>query len=143
MANYNTMTALKAIGLVVAGIIVGLLFTVVKGDNLAGRYNQVSQYFKSGLYAGETNQFRVEADGDVVSTADATFDDATFSGGQVVVTPADTASSSVYATCYQLTASSTASPVKIVPGKYNSTATTTLYGETSFATAYLVFGTCP
>lgn len=66
------MTALKAIGLVVAGAMLGLMFTIVTNDNLGGRYKQVSEHFGAGLYAGETNQFRVDGSGNVTTTGDVT-----------------------------------------------------------------------
>lgn len=48
------MTALKSIGLVVAGVIVGLLFSVAKGDNnLGGVYNQVQEHFPSITTTGD------------------------------------------------------------------------------------------
>lgn len=79
------MTALKSIGLVVAGVIVGLLFSVAKGDNnLGGVYNQVSNHFISGLYGGDTNQFRVDADGNITTTG-------TLTGTRDVTTPVSAA----------------------------------------------------
>lgn len=65
------MTALKALGLIVAGVIVGLLFSVVKSDNLGGVYNQVSNRFLSGLYAGSSSQFRVDSSGNVTTSGTA------------------------------------------------------------------------
>lgn len=84
----------------------------------------------------------IGADGDsnftnLVASGDATI------GGDLTVTTSNSATSTVYAGCYQLTASSTASPVKLVLGKVNSTATTTLYGDTSIAAVYAAYGTCP
>lgn len=143
MANNTTMTALKSIGLVVAGVIVGLLFSVVKSDNLGGVYNKVQNHFERGIVAGTSQQFEIEDDGDVVSTADATFDDATFNGGTLNVSTSNSATSTIVAGCIQVSATSTGSPTKLVPGKIASTATTTIYGETSLAIMYLVQGTCP
>jgi hypothetical protein len=56
------MKTIKTIGLVVAGIVVGLLFSVI-GSNSAklgsGVYNQTLQYFYDGINVGKSGQFTV------------------------------------------------------------------------------------
>jgi hypothetical protein len=70
--------------------------------------------------------------------------DATFGGGDggVVVTTSNTATSSVEVGCIQMTATSTASPIKLVPATYATTTATFGLGTAAFPVV-AVFGTCP
>lgn len=97
----------------------------------------------------ETFKYDVDVEGtltaaDVTATDDLTVtDDATVNGGQFVVTTSNTATSEVQVGCIQMTATSTASPVKLVLGIPSSTATTSQYGATTLGAVYYAYGTCP
>lgn len=73
--------------------------------------------------------------------------DATFSGGDgaIVVTTSNTATSSVEVGCIQMTATSTATPIKLVFGNGSgaSSAATTTFGGTMIGLAGFAYGTCP
>lgn len=77
---------------------------------------------------GDTNLTNLVLDGDLTVG-----DDATISGGSLSLTTSNTATSTLVVGCIQTTATSTASPIKIVP-----VASTTAAG-------YFIwqFGTCP
>lgn len=81
----------------------------------------------------------------VTTTGATTFTgDATFNGGDggIVVTTSNTATSSVETGCIQMTATSTASPIKLVPVATATTTTTFGFGTSGFVVV-AVFGTCP
>ncbi len=64
---------LKYVGFTVAGIVVGLLISAFTGGHLfGGVYNQVTNYFAQGLSAGASNQFSVDAQGNLTTTATTT-----------------------------------------------------------------------
>jgi hypothetical protein len=114
------MTALKSIGLVVAGVIVGLLFSVAKEDKLGGVYNQVSNHFISGLYGGSADQFRVDGSGN--STAvDVTV------GQDLILTDNDF--------CINFYSTSTATLVKMV-------ASTTVASGSNIGVMTMQYGSC-
>lgn len=65
------MSIPKAIGICIAGLAVGLLVsalwkTAPSEPVSGGVYNNVSNYFREGLFAGGTNQFSVDANGTLV-----------------------------------------------------------------------------
>jgi hypothetical protein len=60
----------------------------------------------------------------------------------LTVTTSDSATSTAEFGCIETTATSTASPVKLVLGKVGSSATTTLY-NTSSGAVYWAYGNCP
>lgn len=121
------MTALKSIGLVVAGVIVGLLFSVVKGDNnLGGVYNQVSNHFISGLYGGSADQFRVDSTGAVTGPSTTTTGDVTV-GQDLVLMDNDF--------CINFYSTSTATLVKMV-------ASTTVASGSNIGVMTMQYGSC-
>src|SRR5215207_8716139 len=116
-----TTNILKLAGIAVAGIVVGLLASASGVVNLGGIYNQTSNYFSQGIYAGLTNQFSVDTDGDVTTS------------GDVVITTAANATSSLTVGCINATATSSATPVKLV---FNTQATTSLQGAAAGAVVW-------
>lgn len=79
---------IKIIAIGVAGVIVGLLISATSNNGLGGVYNQVNQEFYQGLKVGTSNQFVVESDGDIVSSAAA--DVGRFTQGGGIVDASDT-----------------------------------------------------
>lgn len=63
-------------------------------------------------------------------------------GGNLTITSSNTATSTASVGCVQTSATSTATPVKLVLGKVGSSATTTLY-NTSSGAVYWAYGNCP
>jgi len=65
---------LKNIGLVIAGVIVGLLFSAisVKSNPVGGVYNQVTKYFYDGINVGTSGQYTISSTGAVTNTASVT-----------------------------------------------------------------------
>ena len=60
------MTTLKAIGLVIGGVVIGYLASLaVAGGTFGGAYHTSAGYFGQGLYAGQGNEFSVDTDGDI------------------------------------------------------------------------------
>lgn len=61
----------KSVGLVIAGIVVGLLFSAVvskfTSQKLGGIYHQTIEEFYAGLKAGTSNQFQVSSTGVITS----------------------------------------------------------------------------
>lgn len=121
---------LIAVGLVVAGILVGSLFTAVRGDSFGGVYSKVNKYFAEGITVGSSDQFVVETDGDVTTEGDVTI-----SGGSLSVPTAASATSTLTVGCVQTYATSSATSIKLI---FNTIATTTGDGHTLWA-----YGTCP
>ncbi len=121
------MTALKAIGLIVAGVIVGLLFSVVKSDNLGGVYNQVSNRFLSGLYAGSSSQFRVDSSGNVTTSGTASVTGDVTVGQDLILSDNDF--------CINFYATSTATQVKMV-------ASTTIASGSNIGVMTMQYGSC-
>ena len=70
--------------------------------------------------------------------------DSTFSGGDgaIVVTTSNTATSSIEVGCIQMTATSTANPVRLVMGS-SILGTTTYQGSVSQGAVVWQYGTCP
>lgn len=86
----TTMTDfLKFAGTFVAGAVIALVVAPSAGKMFGGQYSTVAQYFTQGIYAGTTNQFSVENDGDVSTTGDAIVDGLTQGGGEVTLTDAN------------------------------------------------------
>ena len=104
----------------------------------------------SGMLGGTTN-FDSLSLGETLTvtgastlTGAATFTaDATFNGGDgaVVITNSNTATSSIEVGCIQMTATSTATPTRIVMG--SSGATTTHQGTAAAGVVAWQYGTCP
>lgn len=142
-------TALKVSVGIVAGFIGGLLFTAIATDGqLGGTYSNVTKYFTDGISVGTSGQFTVSSEGAVTTSgALTTTGNATVSGGTFTVTTADSATSTTAIGCLQTTATSTATPIRIVLGKVGSGAgagaTTTLNGATGQGALYWAYGTCP
>lgn len=64
---------LKIGALVIAGIIVGLLFSAVSGSgNLGGVYSQVNQNFREGIKVGTSDQFSISSAGAVTNSGSET-----------------------------------------------------------------------
>jgi hypothetical protein len=132
------MTAIKSIGFTVAGVILGLLIAAVAQTATPGAgavYELTAQYFYEGIFAGKTNQFAVESDGDVTTTGDVTI-----SGGQLNVPTVANATSSAVVGCVQLYATSSATAVKL---DLILSASTTVNGATSAFVVAGRYGTCP
>ena len=73
------MTTLNSIGLVILGAVAGFLVAMIASSgSFAGVYSQSTQYFGQGLYAGQGNEFAIEADGDVTTSQDITLTKSTF-----------------------------------------------------------------
>lgn len=127
---------LKGFGLVGAGIVVGLLFTLSTGlikkddSNVGGIYNQVKQYFYGGIEVGTTGQFAVSAAGAVTSAGDLTV-----SGGTLSVPTTANATSTIIGGCIQTYATSSATSIKLV---MNTVASSTGNGFVLWQ-----YGTCP
>lgn len=68
--------------------------------------------------------------------------DVTASGGTINISTSNTATSTLVVGCIQTTATSTASPVKLVVTAISTTTTTFGNGTTGFAVV-AAFGTCP
>jgi len=96
-----------------------------------------------GEVSGTTNYSSLRLSDDLTVDDDATVtDDLTVSGGALGLTTSNTATSSLTAGCWQLTATSTASPIKVIPVSI-STTTTTFGAATVGFPLIAVFGTCP
>ena len=74
------MKTIKTIGLVVAGLVVGLLLSAASdSQKLGGVYSQGVQYFYEGISAGKLGEFIVSNSGDVTAD-DLTVDRVALSG---------------------------------------------------------------
>lgn len=58
----------KSAGFVIAGIIVGLLFSAFGGSTLGGVYNQVNTTFREGIKVGTSDQFQISSAGAVTTS---------------------------------------------------------------------------
>lgn len=119
--------SLKTVGIIIAGGVVGLLLSAVfisgPTKTLGEVYHSVIEYFPSGLYAGTSNQFAVSATGNITQATSNTAT-STFSGG-----------------CIQLTATSTANPIKLMfNGAFSGTST---FSGNANGAVFWAFGTCP
>lgn len=125
------------------------------GIGVPGTRTGIEEYvpyikYNDGYYSllGITSTAIITGD-DLVSVDDITAgddlvvtDDATVSGGSLNVTTSNSATSTIAAGCWQLTATSTASPLKAVPAAI-STTTTTFGSATVGFPLIAVPGTCP
>jgi hypothetical protein len=68
---------LKLAGASVAGAVIALLF-VPQGMSFGGTYNQTVKYFSQGFAAGESDEFAVDADGDLLTEGTIRSDRSTF-----------------------------------------------------------------
>lgn len=126
--------------LLIGGVV--LAWVLVGGNQpgaLSGSSDSGYNATGNGVYAVDGTTV-IDGSGNV--DAPITSTTGTFSG-DVVVTTANTATSSIEVGCIQTYATSTASPIKVTWGKVGSTATTTLYGGTSVFLPYGEYGTCP
>jgi len=122
---------IKNIGLVIAGVVVGLLISAGSNSLFGGVYNQVNSYFRQGIEVGTSSQFDVDSSGNVVTTGSVTSSgDSVFSGGTLNVTTSNTATSTVIGGCFQFYATSTATAHKF-------------QASTSPGTMVSAYGTCP
>lgn len=123
---------LKNIGLVIAGVIVGLfLSATVFSAKLGGVYNTVAQYFPQGLQAGTSNQLVVSSTGALTTSgAIISTGDTTISGGTLNVTTSNTATSTIIGGCFQFYATSTATAHKF-------------QASTTPGTMFSTYGSCP
>lgn len=63
----------KAVGLVIAGAVIGLLLSLIAGSRgsditAGGVYNQVTNYFKEGLVVGGASQFSISSAGAITTS---------------------------------------------------------------------------
>ena len=124
------MTKLS-IGVGIAGVVVGLLLSAVLsgGANLGGVYNQVNNTFREGIKIGSSDQFAIDADGDVTTGFDVD-GDGLFSGGTLTVTTSNSATSTITGGCFQFYATSTATALKF-------------QASTTPGIMYSQYGSCP
>lgn len=124
---------MKIIQIVATGLaLLALVFSIVAINEknvapLAGVTNYDAVDVTDGYYVDGTAR--------ISGTGVATFPSLT-------VTTTDSATSTSEFGCIETTATSTASPVKLVLGKVGSSATTTLY-NTSSGAVYWAYGNCP
>jgi len=119
-------TQLRFAGVVVAIVIaIGGLYVLANSQT----QNSGGTRYPNGISADNT----IPVPGEVRGTDLTITDDATISGGQVTITTANTATSSLTVGCIQTYATSTATPVRL-------SATTTAAGGTI---PLFVFGSCP
>lgn len=145
------------LGLVLAFLVIGLsyiIFKVSSGENLASAAVDCTQNtcFTSLGVTGTSQVDGAFITNGTVTNAGAVTDgstltvtgDVTINGGNgaLVLTTTNTATSTLQAGCIQMTASSTGSPIKLVPATYSSTTATFGFGTVGFP-VMAVFGTCP
>lgn len=131
----------KSIGLVVAGIVIGLIISSLGGSkaSLGGIYHQTVEEFYAGLKAGTSNQLVISDTGAITTSgALSTTGDSTVSGGTFTVTTANTATSTLIVGCVQSYATSTATAMKL-----QFTASTTAPTNGSGIIPVISYGACP
>jgi len=110
----------------------------VMGDALEQMFGASGSRFPNGLSADSTSPVQGELRGTDLTITD----DAVISGGSVVITTSNTATSTLQVGCIQMTATTTANPIKLVPATY-ATTTLTFGGATNGLPVVAVYGTCP
>lgn len=80
---------IKNIGLVIAGVVVGLLISAGSDGLFGGVYNQVTNYFRDGIKIGTSNQLIIDGDGDLTSTGETAVQGFTQGGGVGTLTDAN------------------------------------------------------
>ena len=124
---------IKTIGLVIAGVVVGVLLSGVFGSsesNVGGRYNNVEVDFAEGISVDGTTV--IDGSGNVdapITTSTLTTTGASTFGADVTITTSNTATSSIEVGCIDTYATSTDTAVRL-------SATTTP------GIAYWSYGTC-
>lgn len=101
----------KAIGFVIAGVVVGMLLSsaLTSRGVVGGTYSSVNKYFYDGINVGTNSQFTVGSTGAVTSTGDATI-----GGGTLNVTTSNSATSTIVAGCWEFYATSTATALRFL-----------------------------
>lgn len=98
----------KAIGFVIAGVVVGMLLSSAltsRDANTGGVYSNVQQNFSEGI----------AVTGAITGTGAATIDgDATIGGGTFNVTTSNSATSTIVAGCWEFYATSTATALRFL-----------------------------
>ena len=89
-----------------------------------------------GAVTGTTNYSNLALSGTLAVTG------ATTLGGNTTITTSNTATSTVTVGCIQTTATSTATPIRLVPGS-GANATTTFNGTNAVGVIGWQYGTCP
>lgn len=114
-------------------LVIGLYF---KGSNVFGASGT---RFPNGLSADSTSPVAGQVRGTTLTVTG----DTTLGGGSgaLVITTTDAATSTVQVGCIQTTATSTASPIKLLVNQ--SATTTTLNSATVRGVVLWAFGTCP
>lgn len=118
---------LKAVALVIAGVVIGLLVTA-NGIGFGGVYNNVTNDFSEGITVDGTTI--------ISGTGALTATDGTFSGGNLDVTTAAAATSTLVVGNIEIYATSSATKICIKPS--TAGATSTFNG-----TLYFSYGECP
>lgn len=143
-----TNKILSIVAILLSGsVFVGFFWggAVSQGFGAAGTLlaeNYIPYVMYNDGYASENGITLIGADGDLVVGDDATIaDDLTVSGGSLSVPTSNAATSTISGGCIQTTATSTATPIRLVPA--SSGATTTYTGANAFGVMAWQFGTCP
>ncbi len=130
------MENIQKYGVAIAGIVLSVLFSVIavsalkSGANL-GEYRQVADYFYQGLYAGTTNQFSVDTNGNVTTSGTFTTTGSESKNGIVSVSGQVSGISTTTSTCVVNPPTATSS---IVSFSY-------VVSSSSPNTTFLAFGT--
>jgi hypothetical protein len=126
MGKVLTYVAALVVGIAIGAVIVG-----ATGGSLGG------VTIEDETFVGTVTASDIVINDDLTVT-----DDATVSGGKLIVTDSNTATSTVEVGCIETKATSTATDIKIYLGVNGSTATTTMYGEASRGILYWGYGSC-
>jgi hypothetical protein len=127
-------TILKGIGLVIAGVVIGYFASwMMSGHKVGGVYEQVASYFYQGLYAGTSNQFSVDASGNVTTSAAVSANGLVrMDGGQLYSNPLSTTTMGATETL-QLSDVNTYDTIILMPNVAGNT-TLTLFASSTAST---------
>lgn len=140
MTKDQFVSGVAVLALIVAGVAAFVAFSAA--GTFGGNTSFQKQSFFQGLFAGNSRQLEITNAGVLSSEANATFADLTLSGGNLTVTQANTATSTVQAGCWQGVATSTATPIAFTLSTI-ATTTTMANGQTNNGFVLWKYGSCP
>ena len=135
---------LKAVGLVIAGAVIGLLVSASSGGTFGGVYSNVTKDFSDGITVDGT--VVIDGSGNVdapITSSSGTFSgDVSVSGGTVTLTTANSATSTAIIGCIQSYATSTATAIRM---EFSTTTALATYSGGPVPTGVVAwrYGTCP
>lgn len=120
-----------------------ILFLVFSSSSL--KFGVTGTRFPNGLSADTTSPVAGELRGDDLTLDDDAVitDDLTVSGGSVVVTTSNSATSTVSLGCIQTVATSTATAIRLIIGTSNTAASSTWSTATNGGFVNWGYGSCP